>query len=745
MKKLILVAPLIALFLYCGYGLLTLHRFTDAVAATDADTLSDLIDFPSLRASLKEQFTSALMTRAYQNYNAKDSGAVIGMGLVTAFGPAMINNMVDGLVSPSGIAKIITKKLDTSAHDNSHFSRALNNLSVVSPTSFKLISKPATLVFHFEDWTWKLTDVRIPSGTLDSLTSQGSGQQQADASVATASLSPPRLVGSTPNTTDIEPPANGQTTLFAPNDESSLASLDYDGKDPVQVKYSNLVIKVDREATSEKSSWLPTVDAMNERGDRLFSIRLVGDESEGQENPAAQVRIVKLDPNSQTPQVLFLYSTFGAHCCVVNQIATAGSDGIWHVIDAGSLDGDGYEFRDLDRDDGKELVAKDNSFLYVFGCYACSYQPTRIKKLVGSELKDVTTDLKYRSFLRDQLQKLELSARKYGNDKTLTSPGYLAAWVAAKSLVGEFSNAWSVMLGSYREDPDWPLEECSASLPVYQCPSSEKHRVDFPHALANHLLQQGYITAVQREQLNLSPTSISPQAAESSDSQTQAPQDIAAPSSATAVSPNSGIPDQPSFDCALKLTPIEQAICSDSELKQWDSRMGRDFKSKFIQLVPGERRILLKSQRQWIALRKKQCFVGDQNSLKQCILNLTKARVAVLTASSRSEAVDIPDKSYLSSIFPLIMAQRRFPTAIHPAATSVIAFWLDDLGNVSREELYNTSGYRELDSDALAAVMRAGPFPMVPPGQPHGFIAKMSYPSTLQAPYPTQGYGASQN
>jgi len=37
-----------------------------------------------------------------------------------------------------------------------------------------------------------------------------------------------------------------------------------------------------------------------------------------------------------------------AHCCTVTKIATLNNEGDWHVIDGGALDGDGYDFEDLD-------------------------------------------------------------------------------------------------------------------------------------------------------------------------------------------------------------------------------------------------------------------------------------------------------------------------------------------------------------------------------------------------------------
>jgi hypothetical protein len=260
------------------------------------------------------------------------------------------------------------------------------------------------------------------------------------------------------------------------------------------------VITIDREF--DGSDWLPFV-TVGYKGQTTFSIHLVGDEARGREEPTAEVRIMKIDPSTTAPQVVFTYFWGGAHCCTVTKIASIDAQGNWHVVDAGILDGDdGYEFKDLDGDGGSELISVDNSFLYAFGCYACSYAPARIKKLVGTNLNDVTADGRYRDFMRQQLREMEANARTYGDKETFHSNGYLGGWVAAKSIVGELSEAWQTMLASYDRNPDWTMEECLRPLPLNQCPDTEKRQIDFPKALATHLTIYGYITAEEKRKLD---------------------------------------------------------------------------------------------------------------------------------------------------------------------------------------------------------------------------------------------------
>jgi len=296
------------------------------------------------------------------------------------------------------------------------------------------------------------------------------------------------------------------TTSIAPQtywpEAPVLAVLNFDGKKAATFQYGDLRITVDSEPTSDQSERLPFVVGQFKE-QNAFSIHLTGNEANGRDEPTAQVRLIKLDPSSTQPEVIFTYFWGGAHCCTVTRIASIDSGGAWHVVDGDVLDGDdGYEFIDLDGNGGSELVSVDNSFLYAFGCYACSYAPIRVQKLVGhTYLKDDTTQ--YQDFLRQRLRQMESSAKESGDQDTLRSPGFLGGWVAAKTLVGELSAAWQTMLSTYDPDPNWGMEECAEPLPMEKCPEADQRETNFPEALAAHLLTHGYITSEQKAKLSL--------------------------------------------------------------------------------------------------------------------------------------------------------------------------------------------------------------------------------------------------
>ena len=265
-----------------------------------------------------------------------------------------------------------------------------------------------------------------------------------------------------------------------------LPSVEYEGKRPVTLHYKDLTVTIDAVRGSDANDREPVFKGRF-RGRDIFSIKI---EEAGAREPIAKARVVWLDRAAAFPQVVLTAFTFGAHCCTEIRIATMTAPNTWTVVDAGKLDGDeGYTFADLGHDGTQELISFDNSFLYAFGSYGDSYAPTRVAKLVGTAIKDVTGDPKYRDFLRGKVREMEESARE--NPDLWNSNGFLGGWVAAKSLVGEVDDAWARMLKSYDRDSDWLSSQCTSGGSSADCP---KDKVDFPQALLQHLIDGEYPT-----------------------------------------------------------------------------------------------------------------------------------------------------------------------------------------------------------------------------------------------------------
>jgi hypothetical protein len=96
---LILVAALA--FIYAS-PYIALNRVKRAADARDAQTVNQYVDFPALRASLKEQ-VAALLTRRVDIQKSGNPLAIIG----AMIGAALVGPLVDSYATPDGVAAIL--------------------------------------------------------------------------------------------------------------------------------------------------------------------------------------------------------------------------------------------------------------------------------------------------------------------------------------------------------------------------------------------------------------------------------------------------------------------------------------------------------------------------------------------------------------------------------------------------------------------------------------------------------------
>ncbi|CAN0620427.1 conserved protein of unknown function [Burkholderia multivorans] len=107
LKPFLIVALAIAVIAAIGYAYaspyVALNRLKQAIDARDAQAVSEYVDFPSLRGSLKQQLSDTLMRRidAQQHGNPL---AVIG----ALIGSALIGPLVDAYATPEGVAALMS-------------------------------------------------------------------------------------------------------------------------------------------------------------------------------------------------------------------------------------------------------------------------------------------------------------------------------------------------------------------------------------------------------------------------------------------------------------------------------------------------------------------------------------------------------------------------------------------------------------------------------------------------------------
>ena len=96
-----IVLALLAAALFYATPYLTLFRIHRAVERSDAEAVSHHVDFDLLRESVRAKVTSEITRNAPQ-------GAMAGLGQAVALGVA--NQMVDSMVSPAGVMRLMEGK-----------------------------------------------------------------------------------------------------------------------------------------------------------------------------------------------------------------------------------------------------------------------------------------------------------------------------------------------------------------------------------------------------------------------------------------------------------------------------------------------------------------------------------------------------------------------------------------------------------------------------------------------------------
>lgn len=179
-----------------------------------------------------------------------------------------------------------------------------------------------------------------------------------------------------------------------------------------------------------------------------------------------------LDPSTMMPQVLIVHYTGGTHCCWVTDIETLDLKGDWHLIHAGESE-QRLRVEDIDHKGYNELIGKDESFYYEFGSFASSVAPTRILRLEGGKIIDVTKSPRFVDYLLGQEE--EMSNYATNDNELWRSSGFLGGWVAEEALLGQFPRAWRAMLAKYNHSP------------AFDGPP-------LPMALMKHLVHHGYVS-----------------------------------------------------------------------------------------------------------------------------------------------------------------------------------------------------------------------------------------------------------
>ena len=256
---------------------------------------------------------------------------------------------------------------------------------------------------------------------------------------------------------------------------------------PLKISSGNVHFEVKLDKPIDDAS--STTASGGVTGGREFSFTVAG---KGEySNMLLNAAALELD-DTAVPQLVFTRYSGGAHCCTKTWIVTKGPEAAgWSLVDAGTLDGEGYWFEDVNGDGIQEILSMDNSFLYAFDSYAASFAPLHIAKLRNGVLDDVSENEAMRSRLKQDVAGMEFYTKS--TPDMWKSNGFLAGWVASKIRLGEGEDAWNTVVENFDSASGFEQQTCETGQEIADCPESKLKTVPFLKSLAQHLNEHGYL------------------------------------------------------------------------------------------------------------------------------------------------------------------------------------------------------------------------------------------------------------
>lgn len=180
-KKIIVGLAVVALVLFVAAWsiapVLAAQSLVRAARAGDERRIESLVDFPSLRTSLKEELNAELIERMRRDPRVVESG-LGGLGMMLA--PMLLSGAVETLITPEVVANMVvtaeapdparpsdpdpTDKRDADDIHQSWGYRSLNEFAVTLTDRDRPDDRLALIMVRYGLFDWKLAAVDLQSG-----------------------------------------------------------------------------------------------------------------------------------------------------------------------------------------------------------------------------------------------------------------------------------------------------------------------------------------------------------------------------------------------------------------------------------------------------------------------------------------------------------------------------------------------------------------------------------------------------
>lgn len=165
----VFVLLLILLAVYVAYPYWTLYRLERALLANDPQKLEKVVDFPSVRAHLKDRVETSMLAKSQELAESNPILGNVGEALTRALAPTVVGGTVEELVTPEAVLENPTVVEHRDKHES--FRDFVRYAFFTSPTTFKVESKnpkdadapTITSILTLRDFRWRVTKVELPS------------------------------------------------------------------------------------------------------------------------------------------------------------------------------------------------------------------------------------------------------------------------------------------------------------------------------------------------------------------------------------------------------------------------------------------------------------------------------------------------------------------------------------------------------------------------------------------------------
>lgn len=176
MRKFGLLISLGVVVAYAAYPYWSLYRLEEALEAGDESSLKHYVDWPAVRSGLKEDLSAMLSRETGRAIASGDGEQALGGMLASTIANAMLEPLINALVTPEGLAAMIREGRTKAGAPTSGGQSNGRDRGLSERLSFAFFTGPATFeaVFETEEGEdvvgvmqlnglrWQLVRLRLP-------------------------------------------------------------------------------------------------------------------------------------------------------------------------------------------------------------------------------------------------------------------------------------------------------------------------------------------------------------------------------------------------------------------------------------------------------------------------------------------------------------------------------------------------------------------------------------------------------